>query len=98
MTRDEQDAEIASMARDRRKLLREIACLENKIERIRRALSEINAAIAAGQKLHEVRDEGIVTSRDGTTLPPVEDIMKAQNRLLEARNELAVLEERLDVC
>ena len=92
----EKQAEIGAMVTERNALRREIACLDNKLERIMRALSEVSAAIGGKGKLHVVQGDGISIGLDGATLPPIEVIMETQDRRVDAKERVAVLDQRID--
>ena len=74
----------------------EISCLEYKLERNCQAFPEIEAAIKSSQWPQEVRDEGVGPGPSDTTLSLVQDILKAQDRLVQACARLDVLMQRLD--
>ena len=95
MTESERQIEIAAMVTERNTLRREITCLENKLERIVEALRGVIAAIASKKKLHVIQGDGIA-SFEGATLPPINDILETQNRLVEAEDRLALLDQRID--
>ena len=96
MTEGDKAAEIAAMVTERNALRREIACIENKLDRIMRALSEVSGVLGGSGKLHVVQGDGISIGLDGATLPPIEVIRETQNRLVAAKARVAVLDQRID--
>ena len=97
MTKDEQQSEIAAMVTKRNELRRTVACLEQKLDRISEALSEVRSAIREGEPLRSTTDGEIFAAGDGTPLPPVAEIARAQNDLLDASRRLEEVERRLEI-
>ena len=96
MTKGEQENEIAAMVAERNQLRRTIACLDNKLDRIEKALLHVGGAIRNRKRIYAVRDEGITGLENGPPLPPVAEIMETQNQRLDAKQRLDEVERRID--
>lgn len=96
MTENEKQVEIAAMVTERNELRRKINCLENKQDRISKALAEIKTALASSQKISAIQGGGIVASADGAELPPVAEILDTHNQIVDAKARVEVLTERIN--
>ena len=96
MTDEERQAEIAAIVRERNSLRRDVICLENKLDRVKRAMSLVQSGLGTDRKLVAIQGGGIAASTDAPEMPPANEILEAQNQLVAAKARLDVLNSRLD--
>ena len=104
MTGDEKNAEIASVADERAELKRALICMDNKITRYRKALSQTSVALSRGLHLREDGDVVIVPGIDGLydgendrELPTsLSEIVALQKGRATAHAHLKELDQSLD--
>lgn len=64
MNDDEQQAEIAAMVMERNSVRRDVNCLENKLDRIKHAMSLVQSGLGTDRKLVAIQGGGL-------PLPPI---------------------------
>lgn len=90
MTKEEQDALIADMVRERRELNRTIGCLESMLDRAYRSLGAARLAVgnATGENPRQPPED--------LDYPPPEKLCEWLGDLRDARDRLAAVNARLD--
>ena len=103
MTSDEQNDEIAHMARERASLKRELVCMDNRLGRYQKALLQASGALAQGIHLRAQGAGVMVPAIDGLheaqqerELPSLPEIAKLQADRDSARGRLKELDTALD--